>query len=104
MAIVVLGAGLAGLSAAYHLGDGCELFEKESYIGGHCRKGGQNEQPGGDQLLHRFLHPTLQVTRIFPVYAFQSSTGLNFTRESIPVPVAACLERLHKGIFNVCWI
>jgi protoporphyrinogen oxidase len=34
---IVLGAGLAGLSAAYHLGGGCEVFEKESYIGGHCR-------------------------------------------------------------------
>jgi protoporphyrinogen oxidase len=35
--VIVLGAGLAGLSAAYHLDGECELFEKESYIGGHCR-------------------------------------------------------------------
>ena len=37
MSIVVLGAGLAGLSAAYHLGGDCEVFEKEDYLGGHCR-------------------------------------------------------------------
>jgi protoporphyrinogen oxidase len=35
--IIVLGAGFAGLSAVYHLGDQCEVFEKESYIGGHGR-------------------------------------------------------------------
>lgn len=34
--VVVLGAGLAGLSAAYHLGGECEVFEKETYVGGHC--------------------------------------------------------------------
>ena len=37
MSIIVLGAGLAGLSAAYHLGGDCEVFEKEDYLGGHCR-------------------------------------------------------------------
>ena len=35
--VIVLGAGLAGLSAAYHLGGDCEVFEKEDYLGGHCR-------------------------------------------------------------------
>jgi UDP-galactopyranose mutase len=35
--VIILGAGLAGLSAAYHLGNQAEVFEKERYIGGHCR-------------------------------------------------------------------
>ncbi|MEK6406918.1 MAG: FAD-dependent oxidoreductase [Acidobacteriota bacterium] len=35
--VIVLGAGLAGLSAAYHLGGDCEVFEKEDHLGGHCR-------------------------------------------------------------------
>ena len=35
--VIVLGAGLAGLSAAYHLDYECEVFEKEAHIGGHCR-------------------------------------------------------------------
>ena len=35
--VIVLGAGLSGLSAAYHLGGDCEVFEKEDYLGGHCR-------------------------------------------------------------------
>ncbi|MFY9555295.1 MAG: FAD-dependent oxidoreductase [Blastocatellia bacterium] len=35
--VIVLGAGLSGLSAAYHFGDDCVVFEKEDYLGGHCR-------------------------------------------------------------------
>jgi protoporphyrinogen oxidase len=35
--VIILGAGLAGLSAAYHLGGDCEVFEKENYLGGHSR-------------------------------------------------------------------
>lgn len=35
--ICVLGGGLAGLSAAYHLGGECELFERAPELGGHCR-------------------------------------------------------------------
>ena len=33
----ILGAGLAGLSTAYHLGRGCPLFEKEDEVGGMAR-------------------------------------------------------------------
>lgn len=35
--IIVLGAGLAGLSAAHHLGGAVDVFEKEEYVGGHSR-------------------------------------------------------------------
>lgn len=35
--VLILGAGLAGLSAAYHLGGRPEVFEKAEYLGGHCR-------------------------------------------------------------------
>jgi len=34
---VILGAGLAGLSAAYHLDADYEIYEKESEVGGLCR-------------------------------------------------------------------
>ena len=34
---IILGAGPAGLSAAYHLGDDCLLLEKQSTVGGWCR-------------------------------------------------------------------
>src|SRR3989338_9721065 len=38
--IIILGAGLAGLSAAWHLqkrGVDCQVFEKEPEVGGLCR-------------------------------------------------------------------
>ena len=34
---LVLGAGPTGLSAAYHLGEGCVLVEKNASVGGWCR-------------------------------------------------------------------
>lgn len=34
---IVLGGGLSGLSAAYFLKGACEVFEKESHVGGLCR-------------------------------------------------------------------
>jgi len=37
MRVVILGAGLTGLSAAYHLNGGYEIFESESEAGGLCR-------------------------------------------------------------------
>src|SRR5689334_1574370 len=35
--VIVLGAGLAGLSAAAHVGGDCEVFEQHDQVGGHCR-------------------------------------------------------------------
>lgn len=35
--VVILGAGLSGLSAAYHLKKNYEIFEKEEKVGGLCR-------------------------------------------------------------------
>lgn len=36
MKYTILGAGLSGISASFHLGhDNCEIFEKNSYAGGH---------------------------------------------------------------------
>ncbi|HEY3347409.1 MAG TPA: FAD-dependent oxidoreductase [Nitrospirota bacterium] len=35
--VVILGAGLAGLSAAWHIGKGCEVFEAQDAAGGLCR-------------------------------------------------------------------
>lgn len=34
---LVLGAGLAGLSAAHHLGGAVDVYEKEPFLGGHAR-------------------------------------------------------------------
>lgn len=69
--VIILGAGLAGLSAAYHLdeaGIAAEVFEKEPYIGGHChtkRVDGFNFDEGAhvffgqDECSRRFVHEPL---------------------------------------------
>jgi len=36
-AIIILGAGLTGLSAAYHLGGGYAIYERDGEVGGLCR-------------------------------------------------------------------
>jgi len=66
--ILVLGAGLSGLSAAYHLDGECELFEKEEYLGGHSRTkhvGGFNFDEGAhvffgtDEFSQKFIREPL---------------------------------------------
>jgi UDP-galactopyranose mutase len=54
--IAVLGAGLTGLSFAYHFGDGCIVFEKEATVGGAARtyyKGGYTFDAGPHTLFGR---------------------------------------------------
>ena len=34
---LILGAGLAGLSAAYHIGDAAEIYEALDYVGGKAK-------------------------------------------------------------------
>jgi len=67
--VIILGAGLAGLSAANHLDGACEVFEKEPYIGGHCRTKfvegfcfdeGTHVFFGKDELSQRFVREPLQ--------------------------------------------
>jgi len=66
--IVILGAGLAGLSAAYHLKEDYQIYEKEQEIGGLCRSkciNGFTFDYSG-HLLH-----------------FQTQKGFNFIKELI---------------------
>ena len=42
MKVTILGAGLTGLSAAYHLKINYEIFESESEAGGLCRSVKEN--------------------------------------------------------------
>ena len=34
---LILGAGLAGLSAAYHIGEAAEIYEAQDYVGGKAK-------------------------------------------------------------------
>lgn len=64
--VVVVGAGLAGLSAAYRLhqaGVGCRVFEATSRVGGRCSssrgwRGGMVGEHGGEWVDSRHVHLT----------------------------------------------
>ena len=41
--VVILGAGLAGLSTSYHLDHNCDIYEKQDHSGGHIHSEKINE-------------------------------------------------------------
>ena len=105
--VVILGAGLAGLSAAYHFKKDCRIYEKDEEIGGLCRSkridGFTFDYSG--HLLH-----------------FQTQKGFNFIKELlgdslekhrrrawiyfknayVPYPFQANLYYLPQDLSNEC--
>ncbi|RJQ56246.1 MAG: hypothetical protein C4526_02315 [Nitrospiraceae bacterium] len=80
MKVTILGAGLAGLSAAYHLDKDYEIYEAESEAGGLCRtvkeKGfvidyGPHLFFSKDEYVQRFLNKLLKKN----LHELESSTG-----------------------------
>ncbi len=108
--IVILGAGLAGLSAAYHLkGKDYQIFEKEEQAGGLCRSVVQDgftfdytghllhpSQPYTQELLNKLLpHQLLRHQRRSAIY---------FNSRYVPFPFQANLWALPKEITRECLI
>jgi UDP-galactopyranose mutase len=103
--IVILGAGLSGLSAAYFLKEGHEIFEKEEKVGGLCRSIHINDfifdygphilfpkDPGIARLIKRLLGKNLNIQlREAWIYHRYCDTYTRFPFQShlygLPVPV-----------------
>jgi protoporphyrinogen oxidase len=106
--VIVLGAGLAGLSAAYHLGAGCQVFEKEDYFGGHCRTkrvDGFNFDEGAhvffgkDECSQRFVWETLGAE----MDRHQAEIWNNYDANSYGrYPVQANAHALPPGLATEC--
>jgi protoporphyrinogen oxidase len=106
--IVILGAGVAGLSAAFHLqGKEYEIFEKEGEVGGLCRsvvKDGFTfdytghllnlSQPYTQKLLNNLLPDQL--------IRYQRRSTIFFQGSYIPFPFQANLWALPKEIAREC--
>jgi protoporphyrinogen oxidase len=108
--IVILGAGVAGLSAAFHLkGKKYQIFEKEGEVGGLCRSVVQDgftfdytghllhlSQPYTQKLLNQLLpHRLIRHQRRAAIYHKGSY---------VPFPFQANLWALPKGVIKECLI
>jgi len=113
--ICILGAGLTGLSTAFHLGDAdYRLFEKESYVGGNCRtehhqgfdfdSGGHIFYPKTDYVKELFLDLMgdgyVQADRQAWIYSHDTYTRYPFQANLYGLPVDVvkdCLLGLHDA-------
>lgn len=108
--IVILGAGIAGLSAAFHLKEKeYEIFEREGGVGGLCRSTSQDgftfdytghllhlSQPYAQKLLNDLL-PDLLIRH-------RRNSAIYFKGTYIPFPFQANLWALPKEIARECLI
>ena len=108
--IVILGAGMAGLSAAFHLqGKEYEIFEKEGEVGGLCRSVTHDgftfdytghllhlSQPYTQKLLDELL-PNVLIRH-------QRNSAIYFKGTYVPFPFQANLWALPKEITRECLI
>jgi protoporphyrinogen oxidase len=108
--IVILGAGVAGLSAAFHLqGKEYRIFEKEGEVGGLCRSVAQDgftfDYTG--HLLH-LSHPYTQelLNKLLPdqLIRHQRRSAIYFKGSYIPFPFQTNLWALPKEIARECLI
>jgi protoporphyrinogen oxidase len=108
--IVILGAGVAGLSAAFHLkGKEYEIFEKEEEVGGLCRSVVHNgftfDYTG--HLLHIGQSYTQELLNdLLPdlLIRHQRRSAIAFQDRYIPFPFQANLWALPKEITRECLI
>jgi len=108
--IIILGAGLTGLSAAWHLqkkGIDCKVFEKEPEVGGLCR----SQKVGGfifdcdGHLLHFKHRYTFNLVKklLGENLAKHQRNALVYSHNKyIPYPFQANLKGLPTGIINEC--
>ena len=108
--IVILGAGVAGLSAAFHLkGKEYEIFEKEKEIGGLCRSvthdGFTFDYTG--HLLHlRHSYTQELLNDLLPdqLIMHQRNAAIYFKDSYVPFPFQANLWALPEEITRECLI
>ena len=108
--IVILGAGLAGLSAAFHLkGKEYEIFEKDGEIGGLCRSvihdGFTFDYTG--HLLHLSHSYTQQLLAdLLPelLIRHQRNSAIYVQGTYVPFPFQANLWALPKELTKECLI
>ncbi len=107
MNTVILGAGLAGMSTAYHLGGRCRVFEKEAEPGGFCRSdtAGVYRFDYSGHLLHfrtaycrSLVHSLLGEELI----SHSRRSAVRMRGRDVPFPLQANLSALPEGLARAC--
>lgn len=105
--VVIIGAGLSGLSAAYHKGCDCSVFEKEREVGGLCRSstvGGFTFDRAG-HLLHFKDKNNLRLVEKFlsgNLRKIKRSSWVNHRDSLIPYPFQAHVANLPSDVAEEC--
>ena len=111
--VVILGAGLAGLSVAYHSQNGCSLYEQESEVGGLARSAVRNGfifDYDGHLLHFKTGYMRRLVERLLPgifrehercawIYSHNSYTKYPFQANTYGLP-AAVIKKCLMGMFR----
>jgi protoporphyrinogen oxidase len=106
--ITILGAGIAGLSASYHLGhQNCQIFEKNNFLGGHTHS---RQQDGfvWDEGPHVSFTENSYVRELFSesvkgdFFQFPVSIGNYFQGDWIPHPAQSNLWSIREPLRSAC--
>lgn len=105
--IVIVGAGPAGLSAAYHLHADFVLLEKEAEPGGLCRSfelGGVTFDLGGHAFFtrHEYVRTLIQQTFAVPLFTQQRRAWVFSHGTYIPYPFQMHLHGLPVEVVKEC--
>jgi protoporphyrinogen oxidase len=105
--IAILGAGLTGLSAAYHLGRGYDVFEQAATAGGLCRsmhRGGFCFDYTGHLLHLRHEYTKALVHKLLPDGYNQlvRNAAIYVQNRLIPYPFQANLSGLPPEVIKTC--
>jgi UDP-galactopyranose mutase len=107
--IVIVGAGPAGLSAAYHLQAECVILEKNREPGGLCRSfqlGGATFDYGGHAFFtrHEYVRTLIQETFQVPLFTQDRKAWVYASERYIPYPFQMHLHGLPPAVITECLV
>ena len=109
MKYLILGGGLAGLSASYYLGhENCLIIEKNSYLGGHATTY-KKDNAFWDEGPHVSFTKNLDVKNLLTrssasdVHEFNSDVGNYFHGHWIPHPAQSNLASIPEPLAGNCY-
>lgn len=107
--ITILGAGLSGISASYHLGhDNCLVFEKNTHPGGHIysyQKEGctWDEGPHVSFTKHSYVKELFEKTSKGRWHEFPAEVSNYYKSSWIPHPAQSNMGAIPQPLKDQCW-